>query len=83
MKRSESTPERRVACEACHGAGLTGSPVGPPIAGRPLTATFRQLYAFQTGSRAGTSAPLMKPILAGLSSTDLIDLAAYVGSLEP
>lgn len=72
-----------LACDACHGAGLKGGPIGPPIAGRPLTATFRQLYAFKTGTRNGAGAALMKPVAAGLSETEMIDLTAYVGSLEP
>ena len=73
----------RVACDTCHGPGLKGSPIGPPIAGRPLTPTFRQMYAFQTGHRNGATAALMKPIVTGLSHKQMIDLAAYVGSLEP
>ena len=72
-----------LACESCHGVGLKGGPIGPPIAGRPLTATFRQLYAFKSGSRNGAGAALMKPMVAGLSEKQMIDLTAYVGSLEP
>jgi cytochrome c553 len=73
----------RLSCESCHGAGLKGGPIGPPIAGRPLTATFRQLYAFSIGTRNGAGAALMKPVVAGLSHKEMIDLTAYVGSLEP
>ena len=73
----------RLPCESCHGDGLKGGPLGPPIAGRPLTPSFRQLYAFKTGTRKGTGAILMKPVVAGLSQQDMIDLAAYAGSLEP
>jgi len=73
----------RASCESCHGPGLKGTPIGPPIAGRPLTPTFRQLRAFKTGTRNGQGALLMKPVVAGLSQKDMIDLATYVGSLEP
>jgi cytochrome c553 len=73
----------RAACETCHGPGLKGSQIGPPIAGRPLTPLFRQMYAFKTGTRNGATSVLMKPIMAGLSYKDMIDLSAYVGSLEP
>ncbi len=73
----------RLACDACHGPGLKGGPLGPPIAGRLLTSNFRQLYAFKIGTRKGTGAILMKPIVAGLSYKDMIDLVSYVGSLEP
>jgi cytochrome c553 len=73
----------RPSCEGCHGVGLKGGLVGPPIAGRYPTGIFRQLYAFQTGSRNGFGAGFMKPMVAGLSQNDMIDLAAYVGSLKP
>jgi cytochrome c553 len=73
----------RLSCESCHGPGLKGGPLGPPIAGRPVTPTFRQLYAFQIGTRKGAQAALMNPIVTGLSHKQMIDLAAYVGSLEP
>jgi cytochrome c553 len=71
------------ACALCHGEGLKGGPLGPPIAGRFPTGLFRQLYAFQTGTRNGSQAILMKPIVAKLTQAQMIDLAAYVGSLEP
>ena len=51
--------------------------------GRFPTYLFRPLYAFQSGTREGAIATLMKPIVAGLSRRDMIDLAAYVGSLSP
>lgn len=73
----------RPPCSLCHGPGLRGTSVGPPIAGHFPTYLFRQLYAFQSGTREGTNAKLMKPIVADLSQRDLIDLAAYVGSLSP
>jgi cytochrome c553 len=73
----------RPSCDACHGAGLKGGLVGPPIAGRYPTGIFRQLYAFQTGTRNGFGAGFMKPMVASLSQNDMIDLAAYVGSLKP
>ncbi len=71
----------RPACEGCHGVGLRGGIVGPPIAGRFPTGAFRQFYAFKIGSRNGPGAAFMKPIVANLSERDMIDLAAYVGSL--
>ena len=71
------------ACAICHGEGLKGGPLGPPIAGRFPTGLFRQLYAFQSGTRNGSQAILMKPIVTKLTQPEMIDLAAYVGSLEP
>ena len=72
----------RLACEACHGPGLKGSEIGPPIAGRLPTGIFRQLYAVQSGDRNGPTTVLMKPIVAGLSQKDMVDLAAYDATLE-
>jgi cytochrome c553 len=43
----------------------------------------RQLYDFQQGTRAGSSAALMKPAVAKLSHDDMISLAAYISSLDP
>jgi cytochrome c553 len=73
----------RPACSTCHGEGLKGSAIAPPIAGRLPTSMFRQLYAFQHGQRAGEQAVLMKPVVAALSQKDMVDLAVYVASLEP
>lgn len=71
----------RQACVTCHGVGLRGGPIGPPIAGRSPTSLFRQLYSFQQGTRSGATATLMKPIVTGLSYGDMLALAAYVGAL--
>ena len=71
------------ACDTCHGAGLKGGAIAPPIAGRYPTGVFRQLYAFKSGSWNGLAAGFMKPMVASLSQKDMIDLAAYVGSLKP
>jgi cytochrome c553 len=73
----------RPACETCHGPGLKGSQLAPPIAGRLPTGLFRQIYAIQTGARHGQNAVMMKPVVASLSKSQIIDLAAYVASLEP
>jgi cytochrome c553 len=71
------------ACDTCHGAGLKGGAIAPPIAGRYPTGIFRQLYAFKTDARKSLTAGFMKPMVATLSQKDMIDLAAYVGSLRP
>jgi len=67
-------------CVSCHGPALTGTPAAPPIAGRSPTYIFRQLYAFKTNVRNGTLAEPMKSVVGQLSTPDMIDLAAYVGS---
>lgn len=81
---AKGNPEKGLpACESCHGAGLKGGAIAPPIAGRYPTGVFRQLYAFKTGSRNGVASGFMKPMVADLSQSDMIALAAYVGSLKP
>jgi cytochrome c553 len=73
----------RPDCSVCHGPGLKGTDIAPPLAGRPPTGIFRQLYAFKSGDRDGEQAALMKPVVGGLSQKQMIDLAAYAASLEP
>jgi cytochrome c553 len=79
---AKGTPERP-ACETCHGPGLKGSTVAPPLASRYATGVFRQLYDFRTALRNTPQAALMKPVVEGLSTSDMIALAAYAASLEP
>jgi cytochrome c553 len=80
-----SADGQRAPCATCHGADFKSSTTlpGPPLAGRFPGYLFRQLYAFQTGARAGDSAQLMQSMVAGLSQADLIALAAYTASLKP
>jgi cytochrome c553 len=73
----------RPACDTCHGPGLTGSEIAPPLAGRFATGVFRQLYDFRSRLRNGPQAALMQPVVEGLSMSDMIALAAYAASLEP
>jgi cytochrome c553 len=70
-------------CGSCHGTGLRGAGLVPPIAGRSPTYILRQLLAFRTGARASASGAPMLPVVARLDVDDMIAIAAYVGSLEP
>jgi len=71
-------------CASCHGEGLRGmGDTFPRIAGHSPTATARQLYDFKSGTRDGKNALLMKPIVAKLTDEDIVNLAAYVASLQP
>ena len=69
-------------CVTCHGPALRGA-LGPPIAGRYPTYLFRQLHAFHAGARNGAGGAPMTAVAARLTDRDMIDLAAYVGSLKP
>ena len=73
---------RTQPCASCHGAGLKGD-IGPPLAGRSPTGLFRQLYSFKVGGRRSPQAAPMRAVVAKLVPADMIDLAAYAGSLKP
>ena len=70
-------------CVACHGEGLHGVGLIPPLAGRSPTYILRQLVAFKTGARAGPAGEPMKAVVAGMTLNNMIDAAAYAGSLQP
>lgn len=74
---------RTTQCAACHGAALEGLGDTPALAGRSPIYLARQLMDFQRGVRNGVYAALMADAVAHLSESDVIDIAAYVASLEP
>jgi len=69
---------RTVECGACHGADLMGLGPVPGIAGRSPSMLARQLYDMQVGARNGEWTQLMKPVVAKLTSEDLVNIVAYV-----
>ncbi|MGH8123425.1 MAG: c-type cytochrome, partial [Rudaea sp.] len=71
------------ACIACHGAGLRGAGVIPPLAGRSPTYIVRQLIQFQDGGRSGAATLPMQAVVARLTVDDMIALAAYAASRAP
>jgi cytochrome c553 len=70
-------------CAACHGADLKGTGDIPGIAGKSPTYTFRQLYDYKRGLRAGPASATMMPSVEKLTMNDMIALSAYAGSLAP
>ena len=74
---------KTVNCTICHGATLQGLVDIPPLAGRTANYIVRQLFMFQSGERAGSHSPLMAQAVAKLTVDDMIDIAAYVASLDP
>jgi len=74
---------KTVNCTICHGATLQGLVDIPPLAGRTANYIVRQLLMFQSGERAGSNSPLMAQAVAKLDIDDIIDIAAYISSLEP
>lgn len=71
------------SCAGCHGADLRGVGSIPPIAGRSPTYLVRQMWDMQAGARNGAMAMLMKPVVADMSSKDMLNIAAYLATLKP
>lgn len=71
------------ACTACHGPDLRGLGPVPRLAGRSPSYLARQLYDMQHGNRTGAWTPLMAPVVAKLNADDLLNVSAYLASLEP
>jgi cytochrome c553 len=71
------------ACASCHGAGLPGIGLIPGLAGRSPTYLVRQLVLFELGARDAPASQPMRAVVAQLSLGDMIDLAAFAGSLSP
>ena len=75
---------KTIPCASCHGEGLRGmGDLFPRIAAHSPTAIARQLYDFKSGTRDGKNAIAMKPVVMRLTDEDIVNLAAYVASLEP
>ena len=74
---------RTLACAACHGSQLQGAGDVPRLAGVHPIYIARQLYRFRDGTRNGAGAPLMKAAVDRLTDEDIVNLSAYLGSLEP
>ena len=74
---------RTTQCAICHGDDLQGLGNVPGIAGRTASYTARQLYDFKAGTRSGTDAMLMKPVLARLDDEDILAITAYLASRMP
>ena len=74
---------KTLQCYICHGPDLKGLGLVPGIAGRSPTYAVRQMYDIREGTRRGASTALMQPVVANLTTEDMISIAAYVASLPP
>jgi cytochrome c553 len=83
IENGETVFGRTIPCAACHGGDMRGSFLGPTIAGRSPSYLARQMFDFQSGSRAGEKAVLMIPTLQNLTNNDVIAIVAYISSLDP
>jgi cytochrome c553 len=72
---------KTLACTICHGADLHGVGSIPGIAARSPSYIARQLFDYQTGTRHGAMAQLMKPVVARLTNEDFVNITAYLAGL--
>ena len=80
---TNSLSGKTLNCTICHGEGLKGLGDVPRIAGLHPIYIMRQLYNFKNGASNGTSAALMKRVVANLTEDDMIAIAAYVAAQSP
>ena len=71
------------ACTICHGDDLNGLAIVPSLRGRSPSYMARQLVDMKEGKRRGAWTPLMTPVVANLTADDILNLSAYLASLEP
>lgn len=74
---------RTVPCGTCHGRDLNGTDTVPGIAGRSPSYLVRQMFDMKAGTRDGAGSESMKPVVAKLSTADMLAIAAYAASLSP
>ena len=74
----EAGKAKSAICASCHGpAGISLSPIWPNLAGQKEQYLIKQITAFRDGTRQD---PMMAPMVAALSDTDIENLAAYYSS---
>ena len=70
---------KSASCAACHGGnGISSNDIWPNLAGQKAGYPVAQMKAFRDGQRKN---PMMSPMAAPLSDTDIDNLAAYYSSL--
>ena len=68
-------------CVGCHGANAEGG-VGPKLAGQSAKEIAEKLHEYKAGKQRGPMTSMMAPMAAGLSDTDIENIAAYVATLH-
>ena len=74
---------KTMACAGCHGADLKGLGPVPGLAGRSPSYLVRQMFDMQQGFRKGTWTELMEPVVANLTTDDMMNIVAYTASRMP
>ncbi len=70
-------------CASCHGEGLRGHEDVPALAGRSPTYLVRQMSDIRIGARKGPQLKDMQDIISKMSNEDIVNVMAYIASLEP
>lgn len=76
-------PNKEVAaCAGCHGPSGKGNGTFPRLAGQHAGYMMKQLYVLsQTDQRPAGA--MMKPLVHGLTSTDMVAVTAYLQGISP
>jgi cytochrome c553 len=74
---------KTVQCAICHGADYRGIGNVPRLAGRAPYYMVRQLADMRSGARHGKAMALMVQVAANLTDEDIVNLMAYMASLDP
>jgi cytochrome c553 len=72
---------KTLQCVICHGEDLNGIGTVPGIASRSPSYMARQMNDMKQGTRNGLMSALMKPVVANLTSEDILNIVAYTSSL--
>ncbi|MCB1204882.1 MAG: c-type cytochrome [Verrucomicrobiae bacterium] len=72
---------KTLQCMICHGPDLNGIGNIPGIASRSPSYLARQLNDMKQGTRHGEMAALMVPVVANLTSEDILNITAFLASL--
>jgi len=75
--------QKELECSSCHGPGYRGKDAVPSLAGRSPTSVVRQLYDMKSGARHGGKSSEMDKVVKYMKNSDMLALAAYLGSLTP
>jgi len=71
---------KSATCVSCHGLnGKSSIPTNPHLAGQQEAYLIKAIKDYRDGQRKN---PMMTPMAAGLSDTDIADLAAFFASLK-
>jgi cytochrome c553 len=74
---------KTIRCTICHGPDLHGLGNVPSISGRDPSQMARQIIDIRTGARNGPYTQLMKEPVRQLTDDDVVDIVAYLASLQP